>query len=125
MGHVYVDVRLRGSEEEAEVRGVLVDSGSSYTVMPRDVLEGVGAWKLPYEVDLELGDGRIVKAGAYALIIAIGDREAPTICLSFEGAKPVVGVLSLEGLGLKIDPVKGVLQPTRPKGLAYFYLKGF
>jgi predicted aspartyl protease len=74
-------------------------------------------------VDLELGDGRIVKAGAYPLIIAIGDRETLTLCVSFEGAKPVVRMLSLEGLGLKIDLVKGVLQPIRPKGLAYFYLK--
>jgi predicted aspartyl protease len=45
--YVYVDVRLRGSEREDEVRGVLIDSGLSYTVMPRDVLEDVVLGSFP------------------------------------------------------------------------------
>jgi len=122
MGHVYVDVGIRGAKGEVELRDVLVDTGSSYTVIPGDAIDEAGGWKLPHMVGLELGDGRVLKADAYAVVMAVGEREAPSICVSFEGAKPVVGVLSLEGLGLKVDPVTGRLEPTRPKGLAYFYL---
>jgi predicted aspartyl protease len=94
--YVYVDVRLRGSERDIQVIDVWGDSRSSYIVMTRDMLEGVGVWGLSYEVDPELDDGRIVKAATYALIIAIGNREVTTICVSFEEAELVVGVLSLE-----------------------------
>jgi hypothetical protein len=72
-------------------------------------------------VDLELGDGRVVKAGVYAVIVSIGDRSAATLAACFEGAKSVIGVRTLEDLGLKADPVSGRLEATRPKNVAYFY----
>jgi hypothetical protein len=47
-------VRVRGSKGDGMVRDVFVYRGSSYTVMPRDVLEDVGAWRMPFKVSLEL-----------------------------------------------------------------------
>jgi len=41
--------------------------------------------------------------------------------VTFEGAKPVIGVFSLGSLGLKANPVTEKLEETRPKGIAYFY----
>jgi predicted aspartyl protease len=121
MGHVYADVVVRGAVGEALLKGVIVDSGASYTVLPRDVVERVGAWPIPHSVDLELGDGRVVKAGVYAVIVSIGDRSAAALAACFEGAKSVIGVRTLEDLGLKVDPVGGRLEATRPKNVAYFY----
>ena len=40
---------------------------------------------------------------------------------TFTGAKSVLGVRSLEDLGLKVDPVKGSLEATRPAGVAFYY----
>jgi len=121
MGHVHVNVRLKGAEGSLEINNVLIDTGASYTVMNSQALKKIGAIKTPHTVDLELGDGRVVKADVYVAVTSIEGREAPTLCVSFEGAKPVLGVLTLEGLGLKVNPTTGRLEPTRPKGIAYFY----
>jgi predicted aspartyl protease len=111
---------VRGAVGEALLKGVIVDTGASYTMLGRDVVERVGAWPIPHSVNLKLGDGRVVKAGVYAVIVRIGDRSA-TLAACFEGAKSVIGVRTLEDLGLKVDPVSGRLEATRPKNVAYFY----
>lgn len=122
MGHVHVDVRVRGGKAECRLEKVLVDTGATYTVLPQNVLEEVGAVKVPpYTAPLELGDGREVKAEVYAAAIKVGDREGPGLILTFKGAKTVLGVQALEALGLRVDPTTGELEATRPKGIAYFY----
>ncbi len=45
----------------------------------------------------------------------------PCIAITFDGAQTVIGVETLESIGLKLDPTSGKLEFTRPKGLAYFY----
>jgi len=121
LGHVYADVRIMGAKGEATLKNAIIDTGVSYTALPKDVIEKVHAWALPRTIELELGDGRTVKTDTYAVIIGVEDREAATIAVGFKEAKPVVGVRTLEDLGLKVDPTSGKLEPTRPKGLAYFY----
>ncbi len=124
MGHVYADVKVKGAKDEVTLKGVIVDTGASYTALPEDVVEGVGAWLLPHRISLELGDGSVVEADTYAVIISVGDRTAATIAVSFRDAKTVIGVRALEDLGLKVVPSSGELEPTRPRGLAYFYHLG-
>jgi len=48
-------------------------------------------------------------------------REGGTIAISFLGAKPVIGVRTLEDLGLKPNPITGEIEEERPPGVAYFY----
>jgi len=50
-----------------------------------------------------------------------GEVEAPAISMTFEGAQTVVGVETLESIGLRLDPMTGRLEFTRPKGMAYFF----
>ncbi|MCP8308495.1 MAG: hypothetical protein H3Z53_07110 [archaeon] len=121
MGHVFVSAKVKGAEKVKVLEKVMVDTGASYTVLPQDTVEEVKAWELPLTLDLELGDGRKVKAKTYAAVLNIEDREAATIFVSFEGAKPVIGVRSLEDLGLRVNPMTSKLEPTRPRGMAYFY----
>ena len=123
MGHVAVNITIKGEKGEEALPEVLVDTGATYTVLSPEVLKQVGAAKIPpYTLDVTLGDGRQVAASVYAASIAIDGREGPAIILSFAGARKVVGVQTLESLGLKLDPVTGNLEATRPKGLAYFYI---
>jgi len=121
MGHLYTDVKVRGNKTSVELRKVLIDTGATYTVLPKSVLEEVGAWGPLPEVEIGLGDGRKVKAKAYAVAITIEGVEAPAISVTFEGAQTVIGVETLESVGLKLDPTTGKLEFTRPKGMAYFY----
>lgn len=87
----------------------------------REALEKVGAVKVPTRTKLELGDGRSVDAEVCAVGMMIEDREGATIAVTFEGAKAVLGVRSLEDLGLKGNPVSGTLEAARPAGIAYYY----
>lgn len=122
MGHTSVDVSVIGTKGKHDVKKLIVDTGATYTVLSRDVLEAAGAFKLPRKFPLKLGDGRSVKAEVYSLWLELGDREGPIIALTFEGAQQVLGVQTLESLGLKVNPVTEELEETRPKGMAYFYL---
>ncbi|MEM1632348.1 MAG: hypothetical protein QXX83_09490 [Thermofilum sp.] len=90
-------------------------------MLDEEVAEKVGAWPIPYKVRSELGDGRVVEASVYAVVVKVGDRSAATLVACFKGARSVLGVRTLEDLGLRVDPVSGKLEPTRPAGLAYFY----
>lgn len=118
---MYTKVRLIGPAAQHEVENLLVDTGATFTVLPRELLEKVGAAKVPTKTKLELGDGRSVDAEVYAVVMIIEDREGATLAVTFEGAKPVLGVRSLEDLGLKVNPVSGLLEATRPAGTAYYY----
>ena len=124
MGHLHTDMTVRGSKADVELKNVLIDTGATYTVLPEKVLEGVGAWGPVGEVEIELGNGEKVKAKAYGVAIKIEEVEVPSISISFESAQTVIGVETLESIGLKLDPTTGRLEFTRPKGLAYFYSCG-
>ena len=122
MGHITANIKIKGEKGEQALSEVLVDTGATYTVLSPEVMTEIGAVKASYTVDVELGDGRKVKAEVYYALASIDGREGPAIILVFEGAKEVVGVQTLESLGLKLDPTTGKLEATRPKGVAYFYL---
>ena len=121
MGHLYTDMTIRGSKAAVELKNVLIDTGATYTVLPEEILEQMGAARIPTEVEIELGNGERVKANAYGVAIKIEEVEAPSMSITFEGAQTVIGVETLESIGLKLDPTTSRLEFTRPKGMAYFY----
>lgn len=121
MGHLHTDIIVRGTLREVRLNNILIDTGATYTVLPQDTLKEVGAWGPLGEIDVELGNGKKLKAKTYAVTIKIKDVEAPSISITFKGGKTVIGVETLESIGLKLDPTSGNLEFTRPKGVAYFY----
>jgi clan AA aspartic protease len=121
MGQIYVNINVKGEKGTKKMENILVDTGATYTVLPKDVLKKIRASSLG-ETEIELGNGKRIKAEAYGLRIRIEDREAPSIAITFKGAKKVIGSETLESLGLRVNPTTGKLEETRPKGLAYFYL---
>ena len=110
MGHVFLKAVFRG-KEVLEVDKMLVDTGASFTVMPLRVAEKYFI-ETPFEVDLKLGDGRVVKARVFVAEAEIEGRRGPLRILAFEGAVPVIGVDTLETLGLKVDPLTGKVEKT-------------
>jgi len=61
---------------------------------------------------LRLGDGRVVRARVFVAEVEIEGRRGPARVMAFNGATPVIGVDTLETLGLKIDPVTGKLEKS-------------
>jgi predicted aspartyl protease len=110
VGHVFLKAVFRG-KEVLEVDKMLVDTGASFTVMPLRVAEKYFI-ETPFEVDLKLGDGRVVKARVFVAEAEIEGRRGPLRILAFEGALPVIGVDTLETLGLKVDPLTGKVEKT-------------
>ncbi len=121
MGHLYTDVKVKGSKGTVEIKRVLIDTGATFTVLPQELLKKIAASRLPTDVGVELGNGKKIKAKSYGVAIKIDGVEAPTVCITFKGAQTVIGVETLESLGVKLDPTTGKLEFTRPKGMAYFY----
>ncbi|MBI4245482.1 MAG: retroviral-like aspartic protease family protein, partial [Planctomycetes bacterium] len=95
------------------------DTGASYTVLPKETLERIGAARITKAFYIHLADGRKVKATAYAVTVSMKGVEAPCVCISFKNAQNLIGVETLEAIGVKLDPVKRKLEFTRPKGTLY------
>lgn len=106
MGHIYVKVRILTldllSSEEVEL---MVDSGSTYTWVSKEVLERLGI-KREREREFRTIEGRLPKRDIGMGIIELMGERAPTILVfaEEEDAK-VLGVHALEGLGLEFNPV--------------------
>src|SRR3989442_1337792 len=106
MGHFTVSVqvsRLAGGRF-APVEA-LVDTGATYTSIPRDVLEGLGV--VPEEEwPFVLADGRQVGYPVAWITIEMRDRAQPTIVVFGDpGSEPILGVVTLEEFRLAVDPV--------------------
>lgn len=121
MGETRVDLIIKGEKGQEVIKDVLVDTGASFSFLPKDRLERAGAFLLPEKTKVELGNGERVEAEAYAATVEVEGRVGPATILTFEGAKSVVGLSVLEALGLKVNPTTGKLEETRPSGVAYFY----
>jgi predicted aspartyl protease len=92
----------------------LVDTGSEYTWIPRDVLEGLGIIVEKKQGFIVADGRRIDRDIGYALIRA-GGSEAPELVVFGEpDDMSLLGVHSLEGLNLKVDPVRKALVPAGP-----------
>ena len=106
MGHFWVPVQIRRRDTRRFVSlRALVDTGSTYTWIPGDLLERVGV--TPEEQrPFELADGRQVRYGMGWVQITLAGREQPTIVVfAPPGREPLLGVVTLEEFGLAADPV--------------------
>lgn len=106
MGHFRVSVQVgrRGGDSFAPLEA-LVDTGATFTWIPRDVLEAVGVAP-EEERRFVLADAREVRYAVAWAQIRIGGREQPTIVVFGEpGTEPILGVVTLEEFLLAVDPV--------------------
>jgi len=106
MGHFRVAVQVGSrTDEHLESLEALVDTGATYTWIPRDILEDLGV--VPEEErPFVLADGREVHYPVAWVHIRIGSRVQPTIAVFGErGSEPILGVVTLEEFLLAVDPV--------------------
>ncbi|MBI3559048.1 aspartyl protease [Candidatus Gottesmanbacteria bacterium] len=88
----------------------LVDSGATFTVVPEEKLHDLGI-KPKREVDLELADGTWIKRKAgNALYEFEGTEAAGPVLFGEKGDTLLLGALTLEALGLILDPLKRQLR---------------
>ena len=92
----------------------LVDTGSEFTWIPRRVLEELGI-RPQRKQAFEVADGRRIERDiGYALVRAAGTEAPDLVVFAESGDMTLLGAHSLEGLNLKIDPVRKQLVPAGP-----------
>ena len=113
MGLTYVTLRLRKHEEsEDSVEAqFLVDSGAAYTVAPADILRQLGI--KPRETrSFILANGEKISRQVGNAYLELGENAGYSkVIFGEEGDSNLLGVVTLEGLGLIFDPIKRELKP--------------
>lgn len=90
----------------------LVDTGATYTWIPRPVLEKLGI-SPAFKRDFLLADGRIIQRDVAQVVARIDGQSLYTLCIfGDEGSEPLLGVVTLEEFGLGVDPVNRRLIPV-------------
>lgn len=113
MGVTFIEGDVTGpSGRTAQVR-FLVDSGASYTLLPRDVWRAIGL-EPKRSATFTLADGTSVERRISECRISLpqGDGHTPVI-LGEDGDEALLGVVTLEILGLVLNPFNRTLQPMR------------
>jgi len=96
---------------------VLVDTGASITVVPREMLERLGVQPIDRE-PFELADGRIVEREVGQTWVRVEGRARITqVTFGEPGDATVLGVITLEAVRLGVDPVNQRLIPVRRRFL--------
>ena len=90
----------------------LVDTGAANTAFPASQLRRMGV-SLHRKAIFELADGRQTELDIGRTWVRVnGDQELTQVVFAEEGAEPVLGAVTLEEMGLAVDPVKKRLVPV-------------
>ncbi|MDQ7842955.1 MAG: aspartyl protease family protein [Armatimonadota bacterium] len=112
MSVTYVEGIVRAGPVEVPVR-FLVDSGATYTVVPHDVWRRLGLAP-SRRVAFALADGTTVERAVSECYIILPQGAAHTpVVLGEPGDEALLGVVTLEILGLVLNPFTRELQPMR------------
>ena len=113
MGTVKVTIGVGDPQgRQFEELDVTVDTGSTYTAVPRAMLQRLG---IPVERSLpsETADGRIIPVDVGEATIRLQGLQFHTPVIFAEENEPsLLGVVSLEQAALAVDPLAGRLIPT-------------
>ena len=105
VGLTYVRIHIsKEASRPARPIRVLVDTGATYTMLPRGVLEALKI--VPTRTErVRLGDGRLVDWGLGEAYVRYGKYATHTWVLFGEpGGLSLLGALTLEELSLHVDP---------------------
>ena len=90
----------------------LVDTGATYTSIPEDVLERLGA-EVRETRPFEIADDRVVEYPVGYATMRVDDREViALVVFGPPGTAPLFGATTLETAGLGVDPFNRRLIPV-------------
>ncbi|MBI2165213.1 MAG: aspartyl protease family protein [Chloroflexi bacterium] len=123
MGTFRAPIQIGDSQGQSwETVEALVDTGSTYTWIPRELLERLGV-HAQFEREFETADGRIIRRDMAVTMVQWDGEAMPTLVV-FGGDQDaaLLGAYTLEGFALAPDPVNRRL--VRVRGLAMVNTEG-
>jgi len=105
----YLEGKLKLDDvRKAEVEA-LIDTGATFPALPREIITELALPSLgEHPAETAEGAGRVELAAN--AIIRIEDRIAQSpIMIRPKGTAPLIGVVALEQMGYKVDPITGKL----------------
>lgn len=112
MGHVWVRAKLVNplTQQEVDTRA-LVDTGAAFTVLPRQIAERLGLKALGRK-SVKTARGHAELDESFAAVEIQGKRGVTPVLISQELDEVLIGVITLEALGLAVDPATNRLVET-------------
>lgn len=113
MGITYIQGLVSGPKgKQSEVK-FLVDSGATYSVLPQNVWQAIGL-EPKRKMTFTLADGTMIERSISEVFLKLPQGEAHTpVVLGENGDHALLGVVTLEILGLVFNPFDRTLQPMR------------
>jgi len=109
----YIDGIVKGPTGKETALRFLVDSGATYTLLPYNDWNAIELPPKRLHV-FTLADGTTIERQVSECHISIPQGEGHTpVVLGEEDDEAVLGVVTLEILGLVLNPFKRTLQPMR------------
>ena len=113
MGLIHIEGTVTGPKGKQATLKFLVDSGATYTSLPPKVWRTISLEPMD-SVKFVLADGSEVERKVSECQIALpqGRRHTP-VMLGEKGDEALLGAVTLEILGLMLNPFSRTLQPMR------------
>ena len=113
MAIVYIEGVVTGPREKQATVRFLVDSGAMYTLLPNDVWRALEL-SPKRSVRFTLADGTTIERQVSECHVSLPQGEGHTpVILGEPGDEALLGVVTLEILGLVLNPFTRTLQPMR------------
>ncbi len=113
MGVTYIEGVVTGQDDKQATVRFLVDSGATYSLLSHGDWQAIGL-EPKRSAAFTLADGTLVEREVSECHIALPQGEGHTpVILGEPGDEPLLGVVTLEILGLVLNPFNRTLQPMR------------
>ena len=113
MGVTHVEGAVTGPSGKQRSLQFLVDSGATYTVLPHDAWQAIQLAP-KRRMTFRLADGTPIERDISECHIAIVEQECHTpVILGEPGDEALLGMVTLEELGLVLNPFRRTLQPMQ------------
>jgi aspartyl protease family protein len=113
MGTVYVDANISREGDTPRTVRFLVDSGAGYSVVPWDDWRAIGL-RPTRSLDFVLADGTVIRRDVGHCLFDFEGISAPSpVVLGEPGDAALLGTVTLENLGLVLNPFERTLRPMR------------
>lgn len=113
MGLSSIEGIVTGPTGKSRSVNFMVDSGASYSLLPHDVWQELEV-KSKKTASFTLADGTVIDRDISECHISLAGEEGHTpVILGEPGDEPLLGVITLENLGLVLDPFKRTLHAMK------------